>query len=92
MEEEFELVRELQDILRKKMLEKLNKQENFEEYISNIKRGEVLKEALYLLVENENFEKAVVVRDEMIKRGLDTQEKSTFEEIQDKVNNWLTGQ
>ena len=59
----------LVDDLSIKLIEKITNNPDFEKKINDTS-DIVLVEMLYLLVKNENFEKAIIVRDVILNRGI----------------------
>ncbi len=59
------------DNLANKLIIKICESPNFENKIREIKKDYLLVDIMYLLVKEEKYEQAVIVRDEMIYRGMD---------------------
>jgi protein-arginine kinase activator protein McsA len=92
MKEEMTQYEKLVKALIDKMMDKLLNEKDFKSRIARTKNNDTLKEVLYLMVSYDEFEKAIIVRDEMIKRGLDTHENSKFAEAQQKIDDWFISQ
>ena len=73
----------LVDDLSIKLIEKITNNPDFEKKINDTS-DIVLVEMLYLLVKNENFEKAIIVRDVILNRGIPFDSK--LNEYDEQIN------
>ena len=88
-QEEYDDLAKIVNNLSVRLMEALCEKKDFNTQIKKFKEKEILN-TLFLLVKQEKFECAVIVRDEIISRGVDTTKISEYEKNNIIVEKYLS--